>query len=48
MDDVKVMQVIRTRLLRRGTGLNDSPIRVIEQYWDMDGNLIFEKDPTNN
>jgi hypothetical protein len=43
--EVEVMQVIRTRLLRRGTGKEPSPIRIIEQYWTMEGDLIFEVDP---
>ena len=43
--DCQVVQVIRTTLLRRGTGESkDSPIRIIEQYWDFDGNLLWEKD----
>lgn len=42
--EVEVIQVIKTRLLRRGNGKTD-PIRVIEQYWDMTGKLLWEYDP---
>jgi len=42
--EVQVIKVIRTTLERRGNG-KDDPIRRIEQYWDMEGNLIIENDP---
>ena len=45
MDTVKVMQVIETTLLRRGVGIQTDPIRIITQYWTMDGQLIVEIDP---
>lgn len=46
MSDVQVIQVIRTRLLRKGDGASeDSPIRIIEQFWDMEGNLLWQVDP---
>jgi hypothetical protein len=45
MDTVKVMQVIETQLVRHGDGTKRSPIRIITQYWDMEGKLIFEIDP---
>ncbi len=45
MDTVKVTQVIITTLLRRGKGVENDPIRIITQIWDMDGNLIVEIDP---
>lgn len=44
MDTVKVMSVIETKLLRRGVGIPADPVRVVTQYWDMDGRLIFEID----
>ncbi len=47
MKEVEVLELIRTRLLRRGDGKAD-PIRIIEQYWDLEGNLIFEVDPVKN
>ncbi len=49
MDEVEVIQVIRTSLLRRGSGQSeDSPIRVIVQYWEMDGTLLCEIDPIDD
>lgn len=44
MDKVRVLQVIETTLTRRGNGTDD-PIRVITEYWDMDGNKLAEVDP---
>ena len=45
MDTVKVIEVVETALTRRGDGVEGSPIRVITQYWDRDGNLLAERDP---
>lgn len=44
MDTCKVIQVIETTLTRRGNGV-DEPIRVITQYWSLDGKLLAEVDP---
>ena len=44
MDDCQVIQVVRTRLLRRGRGTQADPVRVIEQYWSLDGVLLWERD----
>lgn len=44
MDKAEVIQVIRTTLLRRGDGKED-PIRIIEQFWSLDGQLLAENDP---
>jgi len=44
METVKVMSVIETKLLKRGTGVSADPVRIVTQYWDMDGRLIFEID----
>jgi hypothetical protein len=43
-----VIQVIETTLLRLGKGTPDSPIRVITQYWSMDGKLLAQVDPHTN
>jgi hypothetical protein len=48
MSDVEVIQVIRTNLLRRGTGKASDPNRIITQYWLMDGTLLFEFDPVGS
>lgn len=46
MDTVKQVTVIETTLLRRGDGKNqDSPIRIITQYWTPNGALLCEHDP---
>ena len=43
--ELEVIQLIKTNLLRRGSGeTKDDPIRIIVQYWDMEGNLLFEVD----
>lgn len=45
MDSVEVISLIKTSLLLRGEGVPGDPIRIITQYWTMDGHLEFEKDP---
>lgn len=46
METVRVLQVIETKLLRRGSGRTAAdPIRIVTQYWTMEGELIFELDP---
>lgn len=44
MKEVEIEKLIHTRLFRRGNG-KDDPIRIIDQWWDMEGKLIFEYDP---
>jgi hypothetical protein len=44
MDTARVVQVIETTLRRRGNG-KDDPLRVVTQYWTLDGKLIAERDP---
>lgn len=42
----RVIQVIVTTLLRRGSGKDEnSPIRGVTQYWSLDGKLLAEVDP---
>jgi hypothetical protein len=46
VNTVEVIQLIKTTLTRRGEGKSmDDPVRVITQYWRMDGTLEFESDP---
>jgi len=45
MFGAEVIQVIRTNLERRGAGTPESPIRVITQFWTLDGQLLAEVDP---
>ena len=42
---VEVIQVIHTHLARRGRGTDDDPVRIVDQYWTMDGQLLVEFDP---
>lgn len=43
---VEVIQVIHTNLERRGLGRSmDDIVRRVEQYWSMDGELLWEYDP---
>jgi hypothetical protein len=46
MSEVELIQVVRTRLLRRGKGILGDPVRIITQYWSVDGELLAEVDPT--
>lgn len=48
MDKVEIVKMIKTTLLRRGKGVESDPIRIIEQYWDFEGRLLFEYDPFLN
>ena len=44
MDSAIVMQVIKTTILRRGNGTT-TPVRIITQYWTLEGKLLCEVDP---
>ena len=48
MSECEIVQVIRTNLLRRGDGTESNPVRVITQYWSMDGELLWEHDPVES
>ncbi len=43
---VRMLKVIETLMERRGQGVPGSPIRIIRQYWSLDGDLLAEHDPT--
>ena len=43
--EVQLIQAIVTNLLRRGTGDERNPIRIIRQVWTTDGQFIAEYDP---
>lgn len=43
IDHARVIQVVETTLTRRGDGKND-PIRVVTQYWTLDGEMLAEVD----
>lgn len=44
VDSARVIQVIETKSIR-GNGTENDLCRVITQYWDLEGNLLAEKDP---
>jgi hypothetical protein len=44
-DTVSIQEVIITTLSRRGTGTPESPIRVITEIWNKQGELITAIDP---
>lgn len=41
---VRVISVIEVKA-NRGLGIEKDPVRVVTQYWDMNGNLLAERDP---
>ena len=43
IEKVEIVQMIKVTAAR-GTGIKEDPVRQIKQYWDLDGNLIAEKD----
>ena len=46
MDTVKQITLIETTLTREGEGKSpSSPVRIITQYWTMDGQLVIQRDP---
>jgi len=47
MDKAHVQQVIICSKARRGKGTIGSPIRVITEVLDFDGNIIAEHDPNS-
>lgn len=44
MDSAKVVQLIETTILRRGKGTDGDPIRIITQWWTLEGELVVERD----
>ena len=45
MDTCRVIEVIETTLTRRGLGKEGSPVRIIVEYWSLDGEKLAEVDP---
>ena len=43
---VKIQKVIVTESVI-GDGTKENPVRILYKYWDLKGNLIFEKDDAN-
>lgn len=44
-DSARVIQVIETTALR-GAGNIEDESRIVTQYWDLNGNLLAENDPS--
>lgn len=42
-DKAEIMTVIHTQSIR-GTGLGDDLIRLVDEYWTLDGTLLAEND----
>lgn len=42
VNSARVIQVIETKSTR-GKGTDADPIRQVKQYWDFEGNLLFEE-----
>ena len=47
VDSAKVIQVIETRSAR-GSGSENQPIRIVIQYWSLEGDLLAANDPIMN
>lgn len=41
----RVRQVIETELEKRGDGTEQSPVRIVRQYWSVEGDLLAAVDP---
>ena len=46
MDMVRVVPVIQCTVLRRGAGIESDPIRLVTQYFSVQGELLAEFDPS--
>lgn len=42
---VRVLSVIETCLVVKGTGREGDPLRRVTQYWSLEGQLLAEADP---
>lgn len=43
-DSARVMQVIETKSAR-GAGTDEQPVRIVTQYWSLEGKFLAENDP---
>lgn len=43
-DSAKVIQVIETKSIK-GEGTASDPVRIVTQYWDLEGKLLAVCDP---
>lgn len=47
MGQAKIIEIIKTDLEVRGDGKSD-PYRIVTQYWNKKGTLLFEDDPNRD
>ena len=47
LNKVEVMEVIHVSITR-GDGSKDDAVRIVDQYWSLDGELLAENDPLND
>lgn len=45
--EAKVVSVVQVEA-KIGTGTKEDPVRNVIQYWDIEGNLLAERDPLND
>ena len=45
MDTARVLPVIETTILRKGKGVEGDPIRIVTQYFSLEGELLAQRDP---
>jgi hypothetical protein len=43
MEEAKVIEIIKTKS-SIGDGTKENPVRLVIQYWDFQGNLLFSHD----
>lgn len=49
MEELKVRTMVVIEAERkRGCGTEEDPVRKVIQYWDLDGNLLAERDLLND
>ena len=46
VDSAKIINVIETKAVK-GNGTEENPVRYVYQYWDFEGNLLAERDYTD-
>lgn len=46
VDSAKIIKVIETKAVK-GNGTEENPVRYVYQYWDFEGNLLAERDYTD-
>ena len=46
VDSAKIIKVIETKALK-GNGTEENPVRYVYQYWVFEGNLLAERDYTD-